>query len=346
MAFNPFFDNIRQNIELGGGRGSGEGIPLKLPRRVRRRVEELPFEWLRDIGRRSGTLDDGTGQEQDQGAEVVEDRRKGKGPDVRSVGAITNVAKIIRKRQSKKVKKHTNSSRLRRSPSSSSYDSTSPPPDSSEVSYSASASKANSKAGSVSPSALAPIPNHSPQLQTASGRPQDTTRESSEGESSGDDFAKALAMQFYKIELGEQRRLMGVMQHHSMESGTVVDSSSQAARTAHAMKTLDRAATVGGFTTNSQGIPSGGLCGPLPTMSTGAPILPTEPTNEADQAGQMYTGTAAARMLSGSVSEGGVALTKGPRDREKAFPFSITAGVEKGDKNRYVGVRFAVRGPR
>ena len=121
MAFNPFFDNIRQNIELGGGRGSGEGIPLKLPRRVRRRVEELPFEWLRDIGRRSGTLDDGNGQEQDQGAEVVEDRRKGKGPDVRSVGAITNVAKIIRKRQSKKVKKHTNSSRLRRSPSSSSF---------------------------------------------------------------------------------------------------------------------------------------------------------------------------------------------------------------------------------
>ncbi len=58
MAFNPFFDNIRQNIELSGGRGSGEGIPLKLPRRVRRRVEELPFEWLREIGRRSGTVVD------------------------------------------------------------------------------------------------------------------------------------------------------------------------------------------------------------------------------------------------------------------------------------------------
>lgn len=32
-----------------------------------------------------------------------------------------------------------------------------------------------------------------------------------------------LAMQFYRIELGEQRRLMGVMDHHSRESTTVVD---------------------------------------------------------------------------------------------------------------------------
>ncbi|KAI0089723.1 hypothetical protein BDY19DRAFT_1087893, partial [Irpex rosettiformis] len=99
MAFNPFFDNIRQNIELGGGRGSGEGIPLKLPRRVRRRVEELPFEWLREIGRKKG-------------------------------------------------------------------------------------------------------------------------------ETSGDDLAKTLAMQFYKIELGEQRRLMGVMDHHSKESTNVSSSQS------------------------------------------------------------------------------------------------------------------------
>ncbi|KAG8776469.1 hypothetical protein FRC15_011925 [Serendipita sp. 397] len=34
-----------------------------------------------------------------------------------------------------------------------------------------------------------------------------------------DDIADALAMQFYRIELGEQRRLQGVMDHHSRESG-------------------------------------------------------------------------------------------------------------------------------
>ena len=33
-------------------------------------------------------------------------------------------------------------------------------------------------------------------------------------------------MQFYRIELGEQRRLMGIMQHHSSESGRVMTSSS------------------------------------------------------------------------------------------------------------------------
>ena len=37
---------------------------------------------------------------------------------------------------------------------------------------------------------------------------------------------EALAMQFYHIELGEQQRLMGVIQHHSSESGCVLTSSS------------------------------------------------------------------------------------------------------------------------
>ncbi|KAG8814975.1 hypothetical protein FRC17_000909 [Serendipita sp. 399] len=36
-----------------------------------------------------------------------------------------------------------------------------------------------------------------------------------------DDIADALAMQFYRIELGEQRRLQGVMDYHSKERGTI-----------------------------------------------------------------------------------------------------------------------------
>ncbi|THH12170.1 hypothetical protein EW145_g171 [Phellinidium pouzarii] len=36
-----------------------------------------------------------------------------------------------------------------------------------------------------------------------------------------DEGTEALAMQFYQIELGEQRRLQGVMAHHSMQSSTV-----------------------------------------------------------------------------------------------------------------------------
>ena len=36
----------------------------------------------------------------------------------------------------------------------------------------------------------------------------------------GGDALEDLAMQFYRVELGEQRRLNGVMEHHSKESTT------------------------------------------------------------------------------------------------------------------------------
>ncbi|KAJ7226090.1 hypothetical protein GGX14DRAFT_349051 [Mycena pura] len=50
-ASNPFYDVVRQNTELA--HGITERIILRLPRRVRRRIAELPFEWLRDIARRA-----------------------------------------------------------------------------------------------------------------------------------------------------------------------------------------------------------------------------------------------------------------------------------------------------
>jgi protein-tyrosine phosphatase len=53
-AYNPFFDAVRQNRELS--QGITERIPLRLPRRVRRRIHELPFHWLREIARRAGKL--------------------------------------------------------------------------------------------------------------------------------------------------------------------------------------------------------------------------------------------------------------------------------------------------
>ncbi|KAF9569789.1 hypothetical protein CPC08DRAFT_756770 [Agrocybe pediades] len=116
-AFNPFFDTIRQNTELS--HGITERITLRLPRRVRRRIPELPFPWLQDIARKA---------------------------------------------------------------------------------------------------ASAPDEHHH-------------TSESSSSESEDDDGVnpadveegkEALAMQFFKIELSEQRRLMGIMEHHSKESGQFV----------------------------------------------------------------------------------------------------------------------------
>jgi len=47
VAANPFYDNIRQNIELS--QGVDTRIPLALPQKVISRKKELPFKWLQDI---------------------------------------------------------------------------------------------------------------------------------------------------------------------------------------------------------------------------------------------------------------------------------------------------------
>ncbi|KAF8330396.1 protein-tyrosine phosphatase-like protein [Cantharellus anzutake] len=48
---NPFYDNIRQYLELS--QGITERIPLELPEWVLERRDELPFEWLREIVRKA-----------------------------------------------------------------------------------------------------------------------------------------------------------------------------------------------------------------------------------------------------------------------------------------------------
>ncbi|KAJ4485461.1 hypothetical protein J3R30DRAFT_3282297 [Lentinula aciculospora] len=116
IPFNPFFDTIRQNIELT--HGVTERIPLRLPKRVRKRIDDLPFEWLREISRRA---------------------------DVKHEDAF-------------------------------------------------------SSEGDDSTSSISEIESHPRLLEQG---------------------MEALATQFYHIELAEQKRLMGVMKHHSAESGKV-----------------------------------------------------------------------------------------------------------------------------
>lgn len=71
-ASNPFFDNIRQNYELGAGRssarGTGDVIPLRLPQKVSRRVGELPTAWLREIGKKAAG-----GREERDGSGLAEE---------------------------------------------------------------------------------------------------------------------------------------------------------------------------------------------------------------------------------------------------------------------------------
>ncbi len=63
-TFNPFFDVVRQNIELS--HGITDRIPLSLSRRVRHRIQDLPFRWLRDIARRAGHRPQRTGSSVDK----------------------------------------------------------------------------------------------------------------------------------------------------------------------------------------------------------------------------------------------------------------------------------------
>ncbi|KAI6134213.1 hypothetical protein EDD17DRAFT_1455095, partial [Pisolithus thermaeus] len=163
-AANPFFDAIRQNVELS--QGITERIPLRLPQRVRRRINDLPFAWLREIARRS---------------------------TVRCLPPSSHIC------------------------------------------------------GSESESSDEPYASdpdeHDPKVEEGT---------------------EALAMQFYRIELAEQRRLWTVMEHHSREN--------------------EMAATAEG---------------------TGrTPIIKTVPNTP----------------------------------HPSSFPFAITAGVEKGTKNRYTHI--------
>ena len=57
IAANPFYDNIRQNIELS--HGITDRIPLRLSPVTASRIRELPFAWLRDIASSAGR-DEGT----------------------------------------------------------------------------------------------------------------------------------------------------------------------------------------------------------------------------------------------------------------------------------------------
>ncbi|KAG1908545.1 uncharacterized protein F5891DRAFT_937646 [Suillus fuscotomentosus] len=121
-AANPFFDTIRQNLELS--QGITERIPLRLPRRVRRRIKDLPFRWLQDIAGRSA----------------------------------------------------------------------------------------------IRPSHSSPFPG---ETSVESGSESSDDPHESDPDSNDPDVeegAETLAMQFYRIELAEQRRLRSVMEHHARES--------------------------------------------------------------------------------------------------------------------------------
>lgn len=259
VAFNPFFDTIRQNIELGDKSAATEGIPLKLPRRVRRRVGELPFEWLREIARRSRrSTESSSSISETSGSSSDSDGHHGDGNDSNSFAGPSTIEQDS-----------TSTSRTLQRPSQSQLSMTAHrSPHSSPSSQPIPIQVSRPRFGSNSP----PSPTSSSHSQT----PPDAH-----------ELTRALEMQFYKIELGEQKRLLGVMERHSMESGKVIHEGS-------------------------------GVHGSL-----GLVLSSSSPRE-------------ARRSLPLPSAEDSKAAVFTAEEAIQPFPYSITAGLEKGAKNRSV----------
>jgi hypothetical protein len=215
VAYNPFFDTIRQNFELP--HGVTERIPLKISRIAKDRIDDLPFTWLRELSQWAVTDDEGT-----DGEDHLEGE-SGSGSGSGMSGGDHSGMSSDSGDDSGSGQEHASGHLGRTNPPAAPW---------------------------ISPT------NH------AATTPEDAQAEGSE----------ALAMQFYRIELGEQRRLMGVMEHHSRESGRVMEEGETKSRKSKSKRSKQR----------SKGM--------------------------------------------GRSSRG----KHGSRD----FPYSITAGVEKGAKNR------------
>lgn len=116
-------------------------------------------------------------------------------------------------------------------------------------------------------------------------------------------------MQFYKVELGEQRRLQGIMDHHSRNPGDAVSANGRGF------------GYVSGATARDY---TPGARGDLMEVSS-------------DSDGQKH-GSSAGGKTPGpmSFSRGSSGATGGSEASGDYFPYSITAGLEKGGKNRCV----------
>jgi tyrosine-protein phosphatase 2/3 len=95
VAFNPFYDNIRQNIESPADGAAQTRIPLALPRAVRARADELPFEWLRRIARAAAT-------DADSDRARTEDEKSGSG-DAVAVDALAEQFRRIELAEQKRM---------------------------------------------------------------------------------------------------------------------------------------------------------------------------------------------------------------------------------------------------
>lgn len=270
----PYFLLLTNLLE-----GATERIPLRLPKRVRKRINDLPFEWLREISRRADIkLEESTSSDSADSDDSSGQPRPILPPGIHYLPLTTTAA----------------------------HRSSSPAP---EIK-------------------LTPPPPNQAIL---------------------DEGMEALAMQFYRIELAEQRRLMGVMKYHSAESGVINsqqrDTEGSVDSTDESMDSRSQNMSLEDTANGNQDIPM--LVSTSESKSSEASTPHSAPTANSLEAfstsghyrarkpshlGSVSSGPPPSSNISESDSERG----KGHKSKHKpqSFPFSITAGVEKGAKNR------------
>ena len=286
VAYNPFFDAVRQNLELS--HGITERIPLRIGRAEKLRVGDLPFQWLREIGRWAGVEDEEDGRLEGGGEEEADAGVAASGSGSSSDSESESEDESGSASGSGQEKEDQNAEiemEQRGRPQAAAHAHT-------HVHF-------PSSSPSFSP-APAPHASARPSHPHAVAKPESVVEGS-----------EALAMQFYRIELGEQRRLMGVMAHHSRESGTVVASAAAALPTSP----LSAGTSASGFVSSSGSVPAS-ASGPSSALPSSSP----PPAS-----------------LGGKKKKKDKARGSKAKARAKAeFPYSITAGIEKGAKNRCV----------
>ncbi|KAL0580131.1 hypothetical protein V5O48_001907 [Marasmius crinis-equi] len=334
VAANPFFDAIRQNTELS--QGITERIPLRLPRHVRRRLDDLPFEWLKDIGRRAApTLETSSTStdsdyESESSSESSGDPAAGrrKSPAARSQdlppSTVTDSSAVIEdedldpEKDEKELFLSSAASAAAIIPSTNQAKISS---QSSNFTNNGSNDSANS-AGSLSPQAGSAKAGSSPNSQESlspNNRSSDTSPGSSQTSLTDpdptlvDEGMENLAMQFYRIELAEQRRLMGIMQHHSKESEMENKRNMEDGNKQH------------------------GNDAQTPSANMQVDQDGRDKEKERVHAHDFATGSGDVQMQVDDESNPAKGHTQGVSvgSPSTPFPYSITAGVEKGAKNRY-----------
>ncbi|KAG7088508.1 hypothetical protein E1B28_012493 [Marasmius oreades] len=302
MAANPFFDAVRQNTELS--QGITERIPLRLPKRVRRRIQELPFQWLKDIGRRADATNDlsSTSEASDYGFEYS-DSDESVGCTQQSNISFGDASNIpVRVDDVKDDQEVSLSSKATDTAivSSSSANTSNNSPSSDSMNLSDSLSLQSPGVGqnnSTFNSSLSPdpeLPSSSPESSDLSSNPDPVLV---------DEGMDNLAIQFYRIELAEQKRLMGIMQHHSKES-EMQNKRALVQTQKWKGQTPSNSVNMEGDRQHAQS--SGDVDMEVDSIQETEPKIAAESTRRRT-------------MSSPTVS----------------FPYSITAGVEKGAKNRY-----------